>query len=430
MKLIDKYPALIVLEGSGVFSSGDIEFESIFEIVHYPQNVIIIPKEEPEINSLVFLENFKSQNLWKLFGHIGENIPISAEDLLCTSSSDLTFRPLNKDIIFGNAQKNRFVQAQFPLVGLFAGQVNLDFGNWQISTILTAKETNPIKSKSELWNLPLEGNTLSINNSKGASKQDFLDLANDISLLLSLAVGNSVVYNRQLYFENNRIEQEIWRKKPDYYFGTRQCIPTSELNHLIKRSLSRFEQWSKEKKDTFYAVVNSINSSSKGFVEDRLLHLTIAWESLANKWLPKESLAKNYKELDPLKKILKTAVDEFKLPENYDKDFIKGRVVMALNWERLLKSIMNLINYYNLDYHKLNLDIETLLKIRNDVAHYGQLRTIYSKKYLADLIFYNRTGLSVLLLTELGYDGLIEFKKDNWKTAEKIHEFYRNTPSP
>ncbi len=115
---------------------------------------------------------------------------------------------------------------------------------------------------------------------------------------------------------------------------------------------------------------------------------------------------------------------------NYDKNFIKGRIVMALNWERLLKMITSLLDYYNIDYQKLNLDLENLLRIRNDVAHYGQFRTKFSKKYLSNLIFYNRIGLCVLLLTELGYDGLIKYKKGTYSTMEKIQEFYKKSPSP
>lgn len=428
MNYNNKYPNLIIHEGIGTFISGDIEFEASFEIIHYPQHTII--NAQPKI-SFDFDKIFKSQNLWDFHGLIEHNICVSGQDLLCTnaSNSNFTFEPL-KEMKFGYTSMTNFAHAQFPLVGLYDGQIKIDHDNWQFATSGIIQETPLIKTKSELWNLPLEGNTLLLKNIKGASIKDFQTKANNIVLLLSLAVGNTVTFNRQLFYQNDKLMVEIWRRKPDYHFGARQCIPFFELNSFLEKSLSNFEKWSKDKRDTYYSVVNFINSSSKGFLEDRLLRLCIAWESLTNKWLSKKNFTNFNKDLNPFKKYLKEVIDKFELPENHDKEFIKDRILMALNWESLFNSLMKLMDQYNLDHDKLKLDLEKLIKIRNDIAHSGQFKKKYPKKYLADLIFYNKVGLRVLLLTELGYDGLIEFKQDGWKTLIKIGELYKKTPSP
>ncbi len=419
-----KYPELIIRKGIGTFCSGEIEFEVPFEITYYPQNTIIDAEVEYNID---LLKVYVTINNWKLQGIVDQNTFVSAKDLHLSKIKNckLTFQPLN-EIRFGDTSMNNFTHAEFPMVGLYNGKVELNYKNWQISSIGNDEETALKETKSKQWNLQLEGLTYRLKNN-GATIEDFQSKANNITLLLSLAVGNDIIFNRQLYYKKDLLVLEIWRRKADYNFGVESCIPDFEINYYLEKSLGYFEKWSKKKKDAFYSIVNYINSSSQGFLEDRLLRLCIAWESFATR-LAKEKKIIN-EELGPLKDFLKKSIDAFGLSGNHDKEFIKNRVLLALDWEKLNNSLINLVNQYKLDHEKLGLDFKTLIKIRNDVAHSGQFRKKYSKKNLADLIFYNKLGLQILLLRELGYDNLIESQKDNWKTIIKIDELLIKTPS-
>ncbi len=111
--------------------------------------------------------------------------------------------------------------------------------------------------------------------------------------------------------------------------------------------------------------------------------------------------------------------------KEYDKELIKNRILLALDWERLNSLLINLLNHYELDQEKLGFDFKTLIKIRNDIAHSGQFRKKYSKRDLIDLINNNKLGLQIVLLKELGYDGIIVCKIDKRETKIKIDELIK-----
>jgi hypothetical protein len=411
---MEKYPDLIVKKGVGTFSSGDTKFEGPFEITNYPEKTII---EVDVKNGVEFISTFISAANWTLNGLIDQGIPVTANDLQMTSINDkLTFELLT-EIKFGDAVVDIFSHAEFPLIGYYNGKIDLDLNQWHIN-IEELENNDSIKSIiGKRWNLQIEGLTLKLEKS-GSTIENFLTKANNITLLLSLAVGNSVIFNRQLYYNNNNLVLEIWRRKAGYHFGVEPCIPNYQINNFLKNSLGSFEKWGKKKKDLFYSTVNYINSANQGFLEDRLFRLCIAWESLSTK-LVKGNLPTKI-ELELLKEFLRTSIDNFDLPDNYDKNFIKDRIVKSLDWEKLYISLITLVDHYELDYDKLHLDFKLLIKIRNDIAHFGQFRREYPKIELADLVFYNKSGLQVILLLETGYNDLIEFQNEKWVTRTKI----------
>lgn len=415
----DKYPDLIIRKGKGTFHSGNIKFDAPFEISHYPENTLI---DVNLINEIDLIKLSFIESTWELRGIVDFDLNVFIKDLHLSeiNGSKLVFTPY-KEIRFGDINSDIFEIAEFPLVGFYKGIIDLKLDKWSINT----KENNSLadlEKASAKWNIQFEGVNLLLRCNE-ASINDFQSKANDITLLLSLALGNDVAFNRQSYFKSDKLNLEIWRRKVDYYFGAEPCIPDFEIGSFIGKTLNGFEKWNKEKKDIFYSVVNFINSSSKGFLEDRLLRLCIAWESLASeqsKWTKLKKVQND--DLDSFKEFLKKSVDDFSLPKEHDKGFIKDRILSALDWEKLFNTLINLLKHYGLDHDKLGFDFKTLIKIRNDVAHSGQFRKNYPKDYLANLIFNNKLGLQILLLKELGYDGLIVSHVDNWKKIVKIDE--------
>lgn len=423
MKTENKYPDLIIRKGIGSFSFEEIEFEAPFDLIHYPQKTIINTQVENDLNAFEFLIK---KNNWELNGKIDQNIQISAKNLKLNrkTKNNLTFQSL-VEIKIGDPNIKNFQYAEFPLVGFYNGMICLKYGNWQITNNVTNQAPASKKIKSDLWNLQLEGLTLTIKNDE-ATIEEFQKIANDITSLLSLAVGNDVIFNRQLFFLESELKLEYWRRKTGYEYGVEPCIAYNNINYYLERTVRNFERWNKEKKDTFHRVVNYINSSSRGYLEDRILRLCIAWECLARSWSEEKNVVNE--ELKPFKKFLKDAIDGFELPENYDKDFIKDRVIGALDWQKLRTTLMKLLSQYKINHNKLGLDFKTLIKIRNDIVHSGQFKEKYSKEVLADLIFNNKLGLQILLLRKLGYDKFIETHKNKWRTTIQINDLLTETP--
>jgi hypothetical protein len=425
MKDNNRYPDIITRKGIGTFSIKKIEFESSFEIIHYPQKTII----ETQI-----ADNYISNKLlathdefWELKGVTEDNISVFAKNLMSVNivGNQLTLFSF-KDLSFGENEITNFSSAEFPLVGIYDQDFNFENNNWEISCHGQKDKLEILREKSKNWNIQLEGNILRLKKAN-TTKDQFLTRANNITSLLSLALGNDVVFNRQFYFKDEKLVFEEWRRKVDYHFGTERCIPDFELSDFIKLTIDNYEKWDEKKIKLFFSTVTYINSSSKGYLENRLLGISIAWESLAQSWVSKKNDFSNT-DLDPFKNFLKQTISNFELPVRYEKDFIKERILKSLEWEKLTESLMSLSDQFKLDQVKLGLDFKSLIKIRNDIAHTGLLRKKYAQEFLSDLIYNHKLGLQVILLLELGYDKLIESQKDKWRTFIKIEELQKPSP--
>lgn len=419
-----RYPDLITRKGFGTFASGDISFEASFEICYYPQKTIIntvIPNDY-----IAFKLIAHQSDEWELEGNLDENISVKSKSLLFHGSSGNQLELFSfQDLHFGLNIESELKFAEFPLVGIYDLGFQTEIDGWKIESIGDKNKLSEIKSKSRNWNLQLEGNIIRLTK-ENATKEEFLSKICDITSLISLATGNDIAFNRQLYYRENNLIHEEWRRRVDYHFGAERCIPNFNIDKFLIQTLPCFEKWDKEKKKIFFAVVNYINSSSKGYLEDRLLRIGIAWESLAQSWGTK-SIDIKIKALQPLKKILKKTIKDYNLPEGYEKDFLISRVVGSLDWEKNTNKMIAFARQYNLDFVKMGLDFQHLNRTRNDVAHTGLFREKPSNEILTDLLYNHKTGLQIILLLELGYNDLVESEENKWSKIININELLNKT---
>ncbi|KJF41739.1 hypothetical protein [Draconibacterium sediminis] len=421
MKKSNLYPQIIILKGNGTFSSKERKFKSHFEIVHYPQHTTITTKIR--VRRKNYFENKNISNIWELNGLIDGNLTIHAKNLLLTNLSDniLTLSSF-KDLTIYKTQTNNLTSAEFPLVGLYKGDFETSLDGWDIQCFGDKEKVKIIQNQSKNWNIQLEGLSLKLIKQK-SSKEEFLSKANDITSLLSLALGNDIVFNRQKYYRDNELIIEDWRRKVDDHFGVEACVPDFRLANFIVKTLHNYEKWNDKKRKIFYATVTGINSSSRGFLEDRILRICIAWEGLAGSW--SKNKKKPNSELKPLKDLLIETVDGCSLPKNIDKNFIKTRVSDSLDWEKSSDFLTKFSNQYLLDAEKLKLDFKSLVKVRNDIAHSGLFKKKYTTDFLTDLIYNHKLGLQIILLKELEYDGLVVTSENKWTTYTKMEELIK-----
>lgn len=414
------FPDIIIRKGIGRFYTKENSFEASFEIIHFPKISII---NTNFVYNFEILEAVQKHKKWELSGVIEGDIKIISKDLLpYIEKNEIKFKCLG-EVLFGNFLESQFKHAQFPLLGFYNNCINIESQNWHIKTI--AKLGNPQiqKRTSEFWNIQLEGGHLQLISSNYSSIQQFQEKSNSITTLLSLAVGNDVLYNRQFYYDEDNLKLEIWRRRIGYGFGVTPCIPDNFLKTFLEISLSKYESWEKKEKDIFISVLNYINSSSQGFLEDRLMRLCIAWESLASSWTVKKYINVDLKQFKlDIKKIIK----DYPLPKSYDKEFIIDRIYKSLDWEKSYQKIIQLLGEFKLDYDKLGIDLKSLLKIRNDIAHSGMFRTPYSKEFLVELISLNKLALQIILLKRLGYNNLVHISEDGWASNKNIEYFFKN----
>jgi len=424
MKNSNLYPQIRILKGVGIFSSEELEFESHFEVIHFPQNTVITTEIKDDKSNFIAFR--MEDDYWSLKGITEENFNIYAENLLFTNltGNKLTFYSF-KDFTINKSELNSFTSAEFPLVGLYKGNFSTKIENWEICVVENKEKIEKIQQQSKNWNIQLEGLHLKLVK-PNSPKDKFLSKAKDITSLLSLAFGNDIVFNRQLYYQENELSQENWRRMTNHHFGTGASVPYFNLDVFLKKSLHIYEKWNAKKRNIFYSTVTGINSSSKGFLEDRILRICIAWEGLAGSWSKNKKKSKS--ELEPLKKLLIETVEGSNLPINIDKDFIKTRILGSLDWEKTTDCLTNFSNQYFLNTEKLKLDFKSLVKVRNDIAHSGLFRKKYTTDFITDLIYNHKLALQVILLKELEYDGLVVTIENKWTTYTKIEELIKPSP--
>jgi hypothetical protein len=425
MQVNSKYPEIIVKNGNGVFSAKELVFKADFEICHYPQNTII--RCTYEDSNLIFGINCIEEINWQLDGQLEDKIKVSANKMLVKSieGKQITFLSF-KDLFFGNSELSNISIAKFPLVGIYELNLDVEIDGWKIKCL---EENGKLtKEKSKNWNLQLESCVLCLEN-KNATEQEYVSKAINITSLLSLALGNDVVFNRQLFYDKDRLIKEEWRRKVDYHFGADRCIPDFNIDKFLIVALANIEQWDEKKRQVYFSTLSYINSSSKGYLEDRLLKISIAWEALAEKWKIKRPKSNN-SELDSLKKRLKETINDSQLPDGYKKEFLIDRVLGSLDWEKNTDKMIAFCNQYYLNADKLGLDFSSLNKIRNDIAHTGLFRRKYSKDFLIDLLSNHTIGLQIILLLELNYTDLIESEENKWRTFIKVEDLLLNKTCP
>lgn len=383
MNIESRYPDLITKRGQGLISSEDEEIEVKFEIYYYPNKTII---ECVCVQNLSFSSatSIDINNKWKLSGNLDNGVRIVVNNL---SSFDIRNNPNSTKIkIFLESVDNILMEycdptnisyAEFPLFGVYDLNVQVEIEDWSI--IIVSKNTENNKYKSRNWDLQLEGSFLKLVN-KNATVDEYTSKAIKITNLLSLALGNNIIFNRQLYYNSSKLFKEIWGRRVESNLGISSCIPNYRIDKYLIDTLQNFEKWNEKKVKIFNSTVDFINSTSKGYLENRLLNTCIAWEGLAECLL-----------------------------ENKPK-----------TWENNSEKLSFLASQYELDEKKMSLDFKKLARMRNSVAHTGLFRGRFDNEDICDLISNHAFGLQIILLLELKYSDLIKFYENKWRKTENI----------
>jgi len=256
-----------------------------------------------------------------------------------------------------------------------------------------------------------------------SSQEDFLEMAQNIKNLLSLAVGKRIIFNKQLYYDKADIEL-ISREMTSSINEGQQIVPNFNIDQFFMQVFKKYSAFSKEDKDQFFISTDYLNQTKNGFIEDRVLHTAIAWESLADHLIINSDLPKHLLEL---RLLLKSSIRSWREKNpGYDTNGELGsRILAAIDREKLIDKLTKLAFQFKLNYRLLELDFYKLKELRDLVAHSGRINIIGSKAY--GIMEPAIRGMQIILLSWVGYSGLIHSHNDRWNTLESINNFYIKT---
>lgn len=398
--------------GSGTLTSLDKEFYTTFSLYIFPTAIRIFANYKSDFPCNILKGD------WHLKGLLNDNREILCERLLPRRNDGniIELQP-NGEIIIGNYQHNNIIEGQFPLLDFYDNNLELKFDDWEFS--INKLPSKNCKLLREVWNLPIEGSILTIKNYKTDSVNNFANKADEIRLLLSIANGGLVIFNKQMFTTKDNLTFEKYWLKKEGDLTINNIIPDFELDNYFSLCYSTYNQLTDNEKKVIYIVVNFLNSSSQGFIEDRLFRLILSIEILANEWTSKKGeLSKELQELR--KELNKVATDWRDKNKEFDKDgFWKQRVLNSVDWERFMKQIEVLIKDFSIKIKDLEIDLILMKKIRDSVAHSGTINNeiTYSPYIIKSYQFFIR----LIILLKLGYKGLIQVGNMKNLTTEYIN---------
>jgi hypothetical protein len=279
---------------------------------------------------------------------------------------------------------------------------------------------NPAKIDQEKKGFPTYAETGILSVSGSNDKVVLENIAVDIKNVLSIGLGNRVIFDRQSYWTGDDVEN-IERKMSKNGNSGEQIIPESEIHFFLAETLPKWSQLSLQEKNDIFIITDYLNQTKTDFVADRLLRTVQAWECAANYWIPEVSLTDDLKEL---RSRIKKTYQQWKSEKKYvDKDGELGkRITSPLDQEKLMIKLETLIADFGLKIDSINLNLKKLKKFRDEVAHTGRINTRSAEavKYLHPGVM----GLQLILLKKLGYNGLVYGEKDNWIIINNISEYF------
>jgi len=297
--------------------------------------------------------------------------------------------------------------------------IQFDYLNYKISfSSNTNKIEELLKAKEKLKSIEEVG-TLEIAN--GSDKDELINLAMTIKNLLSFGLGEHIIFDRGT-FEENESKKELNKEMVKYFNSGWQIIPANELNKFLQTSIPVWQSLNKEEQKRYFILFDYLNQSCKGFIEDRILRVAQAWESLTDFLKVKGDIPDVLMDLNNEIKTVYRTWKKSKESNKYDKNGELGnKIINAINQEKLLSKLENLAEQENLNLEEINLDFRALKNLRDKVAHTGMIEIDGSEaiKILEPAI----KGLQIILLKKFNYNGKIHYHRNGFRTIEEISNF-------
>lgn len=415
MNKLEYYPEIRVYKGFGILKSITEEIKLDFNLVVYPHTIRIFSDHNIRL--------FPKSGDWSFQGQIEEGqITVSSPILMIFSANGMGIKLMpKKEFIIGKFNNEQIVSAEFPLIGYYGDAAEFKYEDCTYRLKGDKQNADQQEILSKIWKVQLEGFFLEINGSNLNTK-DYIKRALAIKDLLSLATGNEIGFNRQIYNYSDGSSCEVWRAQHLDDFGTYECVPDFEISYYLKQCFPIwFKQISEEESKTIRVAVNYINSTSKGYLEERVLRIAQAWELVSTDWIG--DLNEVPEQIEDLRVRLKDTLKVWRNDfQEIDKvGFWTGRVLNSLSWDKSIAKAEKLATKYHVNLETINLDLRKLFDDRNSVAHSGRFKDYEEDRM--PLIDSAVLGLQLILLRKLGYSGMIHTSENNWTTYKKVEEF-------
>lgn len=323
------------------------------------------------------------------------------------SKYQLTFVFID-DLIIGNESNFTLLKAHLFGVNTKINQFNIQ--NFSVSFNLL-ENFNDLNTFGIKYGYFLETSELTIKSidSSYIDKSLSIKLCKELCLLLSFILAKNIIYNRYEFF-NTVNSQKIINKKLINNSHGKRFIFEENLNEIIPIFYENFSNMNLNEQKCLFTSIDYLNSTSNKFLEDSILSIAQIWEILADTFLMTE--INNAESIQKLRNELKSTIRAWHKNNkilDYDLNFIMGRVLNSLDWEKVIKKLENLSYQEGLNFETIGLNFKGLISLRNQIAHSGRFEEIGKENEYLEVFDSALLGIKVLILKKLGYKGYITY---------------------
>ncbi len=360
--------------------------------------------------------------LWRLSGTLADDRPLTADRLMCASTSPVIVLLPLQAIEIGKRGTGSIRSATYPLVGMYYGtNCRVEFDDCKLAIQDAQAWTEHTRQQARAMGRSLEGKALVLSSlPEGITVDGCFERAYGATRLLTLASGEGVTVHRQIVDWQSGERVEIWRQAKGDEVGPGTLIPAWYLEDFIKTSSVEWAAWSSDKKSLVTRVLSYLNMSTAGYLDIRLLYMMQALESLANTWVEEPKLDDGRARLR--KNLLATYREWHKDEGIDDGGFWGSRISSLFNWPKLRQQLETLFLSRDVGLAVIGLDLDVLKDARNGVAHFGILPEKLGANPQAALRHLQAAqfALQLLLLSEMRYTGEIyDGTSSSWRTVVK-----------
>lgn len=423
-----------VLRGSGEFKCGDVPLTSRFTLTRYPHEVTLA-LEEADIAQDLGQVFTATRRTWELVGSLEDGRHIDCDNLHAKNatfssagSSSITLTPLGLMTV-GVRMDGSPDKVTYPLMGYYDGALAVSDDGWQIAVEATDMDTKLAALLKSGWKFIAEGMQLVLSH-PNASIDEYEGKARQVMQLLPLACGHGVTCHRLAAVWDDQV-YETWGQGVGGEPGPGPCVPSFQMHEFLRQTLPIWRGWDDKRRESARIITAYINSSHTGYLDTKLLTITQAWEIAALEW--GESAATSTDE-----QFLKTQLRQVWKAWREGKPGLDSdgrlweRIAFAFRWSPALARIRNLADSRRIDVGRLGIDFGQLKSARDAVAHRGRMPREMDEDPMQTLMLLRvaQFGLQLVLLVDLGYDGLVETVEKGWKVRESIRGFLLPAADP
>lgn len=308
---------------------------------------------------------------------------------------------LGNDIIIGKPVKSETTDsAKYRVLNLFVKDFEFEYSGFKV--IVKSESTYEQELIAKYWQIPQFGASITLIKENEAN-ESYDILINSILMLLSLSLGKFLSIPVREFVSNGHSTTWLGTARPTHR-KIQSIIPEDSVCQFLKTTLPYFETDFDSRYKEMRTLLEYINSTDVGYIDDRVLSIIQVYEIVAKKWGEKYELPNKLKEL---KAIIKREVNQWhKSNSEFDKTIISQRLSDSLAWQKTTETLKSVLCRLEFNEEELKVDFESLVKWRHKVAHEGMIRSVDNNE-VADKLLDAQFAIRLLLLKQLGYEGRV-----------------------